>query len=143
MSSNGGGGGGGGFRGRMEHYLYSGEKKHVMAGIAIISLVFGIPWVLMTRGSCSFHSLYPCYSFDFFFFSSTDFLVLVAIVNGGLLLCMPNPKISDLLFCVFFKTCFIDPKRIKLRNLGQGRHDLRFFCSGFFVFLGLMLEFYF
>ncbi|PON89323.1 GAG1At protein [Trema orientale] len=51
-SSNGGGGGGGqGFRGRMEHYLYSGEKKHVLAGIAIISLVFGIPWVLMNRGA--------------------------------------------------------------------------------------------
>ncbi|KAF3450986.1 hypothetical protein FNV43_RR07075 [Rhamnella rubrinervis] len=47
----GGGGGGGGFRARMEHYIYSGDKKHVMAGIAVISLVFGIPWVLMTRGT--------------------------------------------------------------------------------------------
>lgn len=44
-------GGGGGFRARMEHYIYSGDKKHVMGGIVLISLVFGIPWVLMTRGS--------------------------------------------------------------------------------------------
>lgn len=40
----------GGFRGRMEHYLYSGEKKHVFAGIAIISVVFGVPWYLLNRG---------------------------------------------------------------------------------------------
>ncbi|KAJ7951993.1 GAG1At protein [Quillaja saponaria] len=42
---------GGGFRSRMEHYLYSGDKKHVMAGIGIISLIFGIPWYLMSRGT--------------------------------------------------------------------------------------------
>ncbi|KAJ7962745.1 GAG1At protein [Quillaja saponaria] len=42
---------GGGFRSRMERYLYSGDKKHVMAGIGIISLIFGIPWYLMTKGS--------------------------------------------------------------------------------------------
>lgn len=42
---------GGGFRGRMEHYLYSGEKKHVFAGIAIISVVFGVPWYLLNRGT--------------------------------------------------------------------------------------------
>ncbi|XP_062112215.1 uncharacterized protein LOC133823454 isoform X2 [Humulus lupulus] len=44
-------GGGGGFRARMEHYLYSGEKKHVLAGIAIITIVFGVPWALMSRGA--------------------------------------------------------------------------------------------
>lgn len=41
----------GGLRGRMEHYLYSGEKKHVFAGIAIISVIFGVPWYLLNRGS--------------------------------------------------------------------------------------------
>ncbi|XVE91201.1 hypothetical protein DITRI_Ditri20bG0135300 [Diplodiscus trichospermus] len=40
-----------GFRARMEHYIYSGEKKHVMAGIAIIAVVFGAPWFLMSRGT--------------------------------------------------------------------------------------------
>jgi hypothetical protein len=49
-----GGGGGGGFRSRMERYLYSGDKKHVMAGIAIISVVFGVPWFLLSRGSFAF-----------------------------------------------------------------------------------------
>ncbi|XP_007023457.2 PREDICTED: uncharacterized protein LOC18595448 [Theobroma cacao] len=43
--------GGGGFRARMEHYIYSGKKKHVMAGIAIIAVVFGAPWFLMNRGT--------------------------------------------------------------------------------------------
>ncbi|KAK9281252.1 hypothetical protein L1049_004148 [Liquidambar formosana] len=42
---------GGGFRSRMEYYLYSGDKKHVMAGIAIIGVVFAVPWILMNRGS--------------------------------------------------------------------------------------------
>ncbi|KAK8475102.1 hypothetical protein V6N11_072837 [Hibiscus sabdariffa] len=42
---------GGGFRARMEHYIYSGEKKHVMAGIVIIAVVFGAPWFLMNRGT--------------------------------------------------------------------------------------------
>ncbi|KAM1060746.1 hypothetical protein ACFX13_025913 [Malus domestica] len=51
-SGGGGGGGGGrGFRARMEHYLYSGEKKHVFAGIVIISAVFAVPWYLMNRGA--------------------------------------------------------------------------------------------
>jgi hypothetical protein len=40
-----------GFRARMEHYLYSGDKKHVMAGIVLISAVFAVPWYLMNRGS--------------------------------------------------------------------------------------------
>lgn len=52
--TNGGiGGGGGGFRSRMEHYLYSGEKKHVCGGILIISVIFGIPWYFMNRGTLS------------------------------------------------------------------------------------------
>ncbi|KAL3633127.1 hypothetical protein CASFOL_026111 [Castilleja foliolosa] len=42
--------GGGGFRSKLEHYLYSGEKKHVAAGIAIIGIICGVPWYLMTRG---------------------------------------------------------------------------------------------
>lgn len=42
---------GGGFRAKMEHYVYSGEKKHVLAGIGIISIIFGIPWYLMNQGS--------------------------------------------------------------------------------------------
>ncbi|KAM7475844.1 hypothetical protein LguiB_023087 [Lonicera macranthoides] len=45
------GGIGGGFRSRMEHYLYSGEKKHVFGGILIISVIFGIPWYFMNRGA--------------------------------------------------------------------------------------------
>ncbi|XP_022720753.1 uncharacterized protein LOC111278363 [Durio zibethinus] len=44
-------GGGRGLRARMDHYIYSGEKKHVMAGIAIIAVVFGAPWFLMNRGA--------------------------------------------------------------------------------------------
>ncbi|KAF2608090.1 hypothetical protein F2Q68_00046726 [Brassica cretica] len=44
-------GGGGGFREKMEHYVYSGEKKHVLAGIGIITIIFGIPWYLMNQGS--------------------------------------------------------------------------------------------
>ncbi|KAG9455884.1 hypothetical protein H6P81_000392 [Aristolochia fimbriata] len=40
-----------GFRSRMEYYLYSGDKKHVFVGIAIIGAIFGVPWVLMNRGS--------------------------------------------------------------------------------------------
>nr|GEZ15336.1 GAG1At protein [Tanacetum cinerariifolium] len=41
----------GGFRAKMEHYLYSGEKKHVFAGMAIITVIFGVPWYLMNRGT--------------------------------------------------------------------------------------------
>ncbi|XP_068648599.1 uncharacterized protein [Aristolochia californica] len=40
-----------GFRSRMEYYLYSGDKKHVFVGIAIIGVVFSVPWILMNRGS--------------------------------------------------------------------------------------------
>ncbi|KAF2301557.1 hypothetical protein GH714_025787 [Hevea brasiliensis] len=49
--SNGGSGGGGAFRSKIDHFLYSGDKKHVLAGIAIISVVFGVPWYLMNRGT--------------------------------------------------------------------------------------------
>ncbi|XP_018833428.1 uncharacterized protein LOC109000866 [Juglans regia] len=49
--SNGGGFSGGRFRSRVEHYLYSGDKKHVAAGIAIITAIFGVPWFLMSRGT--------------------------------------------------------------------------------------------
>ncbi|XP_073001680.1 uncharacterized protein [Typha latifolia] len=47
----GGGEANSGFRSRIEHFLYSGDKKHVFAGIAIVSAVFGLPWFLMNRGS--------------------------------------------------------------------------------------------
>ncbi|KAF9612657.1 hypothetical protein IFM89_003132 [Coptis chinensis] len=42
---------GGGFRSKMEHYLYSGDKKHVFVGIVIIGALFAVPWTLMNRGS--------------------------------------------------------------------------------------------
>lgn len=42
--------GGGGFRARLDHYLYSGDKKHVMVGLVIISAVFAVPWYFMTTG---------------------------------------------------------------------------------------------
>ncbi|KAK4269508.1 hypothetical protein QN277_022657 [Acacia crassicarpa] len=48
---NNGGNSGGGFRARLDHYLYSGDKKHVMAGIALISVVFAVPWYFMSRGT--------------------------------------------------------------------------------------------
>ncbi|KAG6791229.1 hypothetical protein POTOM_000341 [Populus tomentosa] len=40
----------GGFKSRVQRYLYSGDTKHVMAGMAVITLVFGVPWFLMNRG---------------------------------------------------------------------------------------------
>ncbi|KAL6584977.1 hypothetical protein OROMI_004266 [Orobanche minor] len=43
--------GGGGFRAKLDRYLYSGEKKHVAAGIAIIGVIFGVPWYLMSQGT--------------------------------------------------------------------------------------------
>ncbi|XP_061351518.1 uncharacterized protein LOC133296531 [Gastrolobium bilobum] len=48
---NSGGNVGGGFRSRLDHYLHSGDKKHVFLGLALISAVFSIPWFLMSRGS--------------------------------------------------------------------------------------------
>ncbi|RRT55597.1 hypothetical protein B296_00029934, partial [Ensete ventricosum] len=44
-TTGGSGGGGGGFKARLVHYLYSGDKKHVFAGIAVISAVFAVPWM--------------------------------------------------------------------------------------------------
>ncbi|KAA8542000.1 hypothetical protein F0562_023152 [Nyssa sinensis] len=41
--------GGGGFRAKMDYYLYSGDKRHVLAGIAITGVVFGVSWYLMNR----------------------------------------------------------------------------------------------
>ncbi|KAK8941905.1 hypothetical protein KSP40_PGU011544 [Platanthera guangdongensis] len=41
-------GSGGGFRSRLHYFLYSRKKKHVFAGIAIISVVFVIPLYFMT-----------------------------------------------------------------------------------------------
>ncbi|KAJ6326169.1 hypothetical protein OIU78_013298, partial [Salix suchowensis] len=38
-----------GFKSRVDRYLHSGDTKHVMAGMAIITLVFGVPWFLMNR----------------------------------------------------------------------------------------------
>uniref|UniRef100_A0A7N0TIC2 Uncharacterized protein n=1 Tax=Kalanchoe fedtschenkoi TaxID=63787 RepID=A0A7N0TIC2_KALFE len=43
--------GGGGFRSRLEYYMYSGDKKHVMASMAVIGVLFGVPWYLMNRGA--------------------------------------------------------------------------------------------
>ncbi|KAF3670953.1 putative pentatricopeptide repeat-containing protein, mitochondrial-like [Capsicum annuum] len=46
---NGAAAGGGGFKAKLEHVLYSGEKKHVIGGIAVIGVLFGVPWYFMTR----------------------------------------------------------------------------------------------
>jgi hypothetical protein len=43
--------GGGGFRSKLDHVLYSGDKKHVFAGLVLITAVFSVPWFLMNRGS--------------------------------------------------------------------------------------------
>ncbi|KAG6505519.1 uncharacterized protein LOC121987907 [Zingiber officinale] len=50
-ATGGGGSGGEGFKARLEHYLYSGNKKHVFVGIAIFAAVFSVPWIYMNRGS--------------------------------------------------------------------------------------------
>lgn len=52
MGSNGNSanGKGGGFRAKMDYYLNSGDKKHVFAGLVIITVAFGVPWYYMTRG---------------------------------------------------------------------------------------------
>ncbi|GAB4850540.1 hypothetical protein Ancab_029850 [Ancistrocladus abbreviatus] len=39
------------FRAKIEHALYSGDKKHVLSGLAIISILFGIPWYFMNQGT--------------------------------------------------------------------------------------------
>lgn len=53
---------GSGFRSKLDHYLYSGDKKHVFAGLVLITAVFSVPWFLMSRGS------FPFSFFAFFFF---------------------------------------------------------------------------
>jgi hypothetical protein len=53
-TSGGGRVGGGGFRAKIDHYFYSGNPKHVFAGIAIISAIFAVPWYFMNRGTLSF-----------------------------------------------------------------------------------------
>jgi len=45
------GGSGGGFRAKLDHVLYSGDKKHVLGGLAVITVIFGIPWYFMNRGT--------------------------------------------------------------------------------------------
>lgn len=69
-SATGGGGGGAaaggrGFRAKMEHYMYSGEKKHVFAGIVLVSAVFAVPWYLMTRGLFIFITFFGIYALSF------------------------------------------------------------------------------
>ncbi|KAF8103079.1 hypothetical protein N665_0188s0037 [Sinapis alba] len=59
--SNGGASSLGGFRAKMEHYVYSGEKKHVLAGIGIFTVIFGIPWYLMNQGSNNKHRSHQDY----------------------------------------------------------------------------------
>ncbi|TKY64650.1 hypothetical protein E2542_SST14548 [Spatholobus suberectus] len=49
--TNSGGNVGGGFRSKLNHYLYSGDKKHVFVGLTLITAVFTIPWFLMNRGT--------------------------------------------------------------------------------------------
>ncbi|KHN38054.1 hypothetical protein glysoja_007096 [Glycine soja] len=44
MNSNSNSNVGGGFRSRLNHYLYSGDKKHVFVGLTLITAVFTIPW---------------------------------------------------------------------------------------------------
>ncbi|XP_030967142.1 uncharacterized protein LOC115987691 [Quercus lobata] len=41
----------GGFMSKMDHFLYSGDKKHVAAGIAVLTVIFGIPWYFMNQES--------------------------------------------------------------------------------------------
>ncbi|PNX63185.1 hypothetical protein L195_g053377 [Trifolium pratense] len=41
--------GGGGFRSKIDHVLYSGDKKHVFAGLVLITAVFSVPWFLMNK----------------------------------------------------------------------------------------------
>ncbi|XP_045810905.1 uncharacterized protein LOC123905341 [Trifolium pratense] len=43
--------GGGGFRSKIDHVLYSGDKKHVFAGLVLITAIFYVPWFLMNKGS--------------------------------------------------------------------------------------------
>lgn len=69
--SGGSGGGLGGFRAKLDHYLYSGEKKHVIAGIAIIGVLFGVPWYFMNKGMI--------FLLPFLFYNSTSLLSLLIL----------------------------------------------------------------
>nr|GMD41271.1 chaperone protein DnaJ 1, mitochondrial isoform X2 [Ipomoea batatas] len=51
MSGSSSSNGGGGFGAKFKHFLYSGDKKHVVAGMAIIGSLFGVPWYFMNRGN--------------------------------------------------------------------------------------------
>ncbi|KAH1238097.1 hypothetical protein GmHk_08G022846 [Glycine max] len=52
---------GGGFRSRLNHYLYSGDKKHVFVGLTLITAVFTIPWYFMSRDIiCNVQIFSPC-----------------------------------------------------------------------------------
>ncbi|KAL0463987.1 UNVERIFIED_CONTAM: hypothetical protein Slati_0286300 [Sesamum latifolium] len=53
-AGNGSGAATGGFRAKLDHYLYSGEKKHVAAGIVFIGVLFGVPWYLRNREELMF-----------------------------------------------------------------------------------------
>ena len=44
---------------RLDQFLYSGDKKHVVAGILIVAAIGAIPWLLFTRGTTLFFSLHP------------------------------------------------------------------------------------
>jgi len=59
--------GGGGFGSRLNQILYSGEKKHVFAGLVLITAVFSVPWFLMNRGS--------------FLSNFSFFIIIIIIVN--------------------------------------------------------------
>lgn len=36
---------------KSKSYLHGADTKHVIAGMGIITLVFGVPWFLMNRGT--------------------------------------------------------------------------------------------
>ncbi|CAN1136140.1 hypothetical protein LINPERPRIM_LOCUS20910 [Linum perenne] len=42
----------GGFKSKVVDAMYIGEKKHVFAGIVVISVIFGIPWYLIPTAYC-------------------------------------------------------------------------------------------
>ncbi|KAK8937778.1 hypothetical protein KSP40_PGU006827 [Platanthera guangdongensis] len=60
-------GSGGGFRSRLHYFLYNRKKKHVFAGITIISVIFVVPLYFMTVGILSIlYRIYQRRSFVFF-----------------------------------------------------------------------------
>ncbi|KAF3964590.1 hypothetical protein CMV_011141 [Castanea mollissima] len=50
-------GAGGGFMSKMDHFLYSKDKKHVTASIAVLTVIFGIPWDYEIYGKCDSYYL--------------------------------------------------------------------------------------